>query len=166
MAIQLPGRVFTHFQDWSGDLYGEEHQRRSLSTYYCHSFFDAITAGVWPQAFSPNYPNLSSSLSPLYKFPRMLGRMGWAGLEWNGMFSAPYGQPTRVGGVRGDGAMRRCWVWDVVPSFSPSSSLLPCRHRTQPVCLQGQPLLGSVSQWQRQPASTPAHALARAACWY
>ncbi|XP_010002128.1 PREDICTED: matrix metalloproteinase-28 [Chaetura pelagica] len=43
-AIQLPGKVFTHFQDWSTDLYSEDQQQRSLSTYYCHSFFDAITA--------------------------------------------------------------------------------------------------------------------------
>lgn len=45
LAIQLPGKVFTHFQDWSVDLYGGDRQRRSLSAYYCHSFFDAITAG-------------------------------------------------------------------------------------------------------------------------
>ncbi|XP_071882068.1 matrix metalloproteinase-28 isoform X1 [Anas platyrhynchos] len=45
-AIQLPGRVFTHFQDWSGDLYGEDRQRQGASTYYCHSFFDAVTADV------------------------------------------------------------------------------------------------------------------------
>ncbi|XP_051492041.1 matrix metalloproteinase-28 [Apus apus] len=43
-AVQLPGKVFTHFQDWSTDLYSEDQQQRSLSTYYCHSFFDAITA--------------------------------------------------------------------------------------------------------------------------
>ncbi|NXU12826.1 MMP28 protein, partial [Pardalotus punctatus] len=43
-AVQLPGKVFTHFQDWSTDLYGRDRQQRSLSTYYCHSFFDAITA--------------------------------------------------------------------------------------------------------------------------
>ncbi|XP_056362719.1 matrix metalloproteinase-28 isoform X3 [Oenanthe melanoleuca] len=43
-AIQLPGKVFTHFQDWNTDLYGRDQQQRSLSTYYCHSFFDAITA--------------------------------------------------------------------------------------------------------------------------
>ncbi|XP_063258572.1 matrix metalloproteinase-28 isoform X3 [Prinia subflava] len=43
-AIQLPGKVFTHFQDWDTDLYGRDRQQRSLSTYYCHSFFDAITA--------------------------------------------------------------------------------------------------------------------------
>ncbi|NXQ11789.1 MMP28 protein, partial [Peucedramus taeniatus] len=43
-AIQLPGKVFTHFQDWSTDLYGRDREQRSLSTYYCHSFFDAITA--------------------------------------------------------------------------------------------------------------------------
>ncbi|XP_065503204.1 matrix metalloproteinase-28 [Caloenas nicobarica] len=42
-AIQLPGKVFTHFQDWSVDLYGGDRQQRSLSAYYCHSFFDAIT---------------------------------------------------------------------------------------------------------------------------
>lgn len=44
-AIQLPGKVFTHFQDWSTDLYGGDRQQRSLSAYYCHSFFDAITTG-------------------------------------------------------------------------------------------------------------------------
>lgn len=44
-AIQLPGKVFTHFQDWNTDLYSRDRQQRSLSTYYCHSFFDAITAG-------------------------------------------------------------------------------------------------------------------------
>lgn len=44
-AVQLPGRVFTHFQDWSGDLYGGDRQRQGASTYYCHSFFDAVTAG-------------------------------------------------------------------------------------------------------------------------
>ncbi|XP_009573984.1 PREDICTED: matrix metalloproteinase-28-like, partial [Fulmarus glacialis] len=43
-AIQLPGKVFTHFQDWSVDLYGGDQQQRSLSAYYCHSFFDAITS--------------------------------------------------------------------------------------------------------------------------
>ncbi|XP_047924187.2 matrix metalloproteinase-28 [Anser cygnoides] len=43
-AVQLPGRVFTHFQDWSGDLYGGDRQRQGASTYYCHSFFDAVTA--------------------------------------------------------------------------------------------------------------------------
>ncbi|KAM8797314.1 matrix metalloproteinase-28 [Eudromia elegans] len=43
-AVQLPGKVFTHFQDWSMDLAGGEQQQRSLSAYYCHSFFDAITA--------------------------------------------------------------------------------------------------------------------------
>ncbi|NXR97021.1 MMP28 protein, partial [Hypocryptadius cinnamomeus] len=43
-AIQLPGKVFTHFQDWNTDLYSRDRQQRSLSTYYCHSFFDAITA--------------------------------------------------------------------------------------------------------------------------
>ncbi|XP_064379439.1 matrix metalloproteinase-28 isoform X2 [Dromaius novaehollandiae] len=45
-AIQLPGKVFTHFQDWSTDLFGGERRQRSLSAYYCHSFFDAITADV------------------------------------------------------------------------------------------------------------------------
>ncbi|NXV72433.1 MMP28 protein, partial [Atlantisia rogersi] len=44
LAIQLPGKVFTHFQDWSTDLHGGDQQQRSLSAYYCHSFFDAITA--------------------------------------------------------------------------------------------------------------------------
>lgn len=44
-AIQLPGKVFTHFQDWSSDPYSMDQQQRSLSAYYCHSFFDAITAG-------------------------------------------------------------------------------------------------------------------------
>ncbi|XP_054022543.1 matrix metalloproteinase-28 [Dryobates pubescens] len=43
-AIQLPGKVFTHFQDWSSGPYGADQQQRSLSAYYCHSFFDAITA--------------------------------------------------------------------------------------------------------------------------
>ncbi|XP_030818521.1 matrix metalloproteinase-28 isoform X3 [Camarhynchus parvulus] len=43
-AIQLPGKVFTHFQDWNTDLYSRDRQQRSLSTYYCHSFFDAITS--------------------------------------------------------------------------------------------------------------------------
>ncbi|XP_064250508.1 matrix metalloproteinase-28 isoform X4 [Passer domesticus] len=43
-AVQLPGKVFTHFQDWNTDLYGRDREQRSLSTYYCHSFFDAITA--------------------------------------------------------------------------------------------------------------------------
>ncbi|NXU77935.1 MMP28 protein, partial [Oreotrochilus melanogaster] len=43
-AIQLPGKVFTHFQDWNMDLYSKDQKRRSLSSYYCHSFFDAITA--------------------------------------------------------------------------------------------------------------------------
>ncbi|XP_058710688.1 matrix metalloproteinase-28 isoform X1 [Poecile atricapillus] len=43
-AIQLPGKVFTHFQDWNTDLYSRDREQRSLSTYYCHSFFDAITA--------------------------------------------------------------------------------------------------------------------------
>ncbi|XP_017684331.1 PREDICTED: matrix metalloproteinase-28 [Lepidothrix coronata] len=43
-AIQLPGKVFTHFQDWNTDLYGRDQQQRSLSTYYCHSYFDAITS--------------------------------------------------------------------------------------------------------------------------
>ncbi|NXX98248.1 MMP28 protein, partial [Centropus bengalensis] len=43
-AIQLPGKVFTHFQDWSTDPYGGDEQQRSLSAYYCHSFFDTITA--------------------------------------------------------------------------------------------------------------------------
>ncbi|XP_071672920.1 matrix metalloproteinase-28 isoform X3 [Patagioenas fasciata] len=42
-AIQLPGKVFAHFQDWSVDLYGGDRQQKSLSSYYCHSFFDAIT---------------------------------------------------------------------------------------------------------------------------
>jgi len=54
LAIQLPGKVFTHFQDWSADLYGGDQQWRSLSAYYCHSFFDAITAGgCWPVQPSP-----------------------------------------------------------------------------------------------------------------
>ncbi|NXG06398.1 MMP28 protein, partial [Sakesphorus luctuosus] len=44
LAIQLPGKVFTHFQDWNTDLYGRDQQQRSLNTYYCHSYFDAITA--------------------------------------------------------------------------------------------------------------------------
>uniref|UniRef100_A0A8V5GMQ6 Uncharacterized protein n=1 Tax=Melopsittacus undulatus TaxID=13146 RepID=A0A8V5GMQ6_MELUD len=44
LAIQLPGKVFTHFQDWSTDPYGGDRQQRSPSAYYCHSFFDAITA--------------------------------------------------------------------------------------------------------------------------
>ncbi|XP_010293272.1 PREDICTED: LOW QUALITY PROTEIN: matrix metalloproteinase-28-like, partial [Phaethon lepturus] len=45
-AIQLPGKVkvFTPFQDWSADLYARDRQQRSLSAYYCHSFFDAVTA--------------------------------------------------------------------------------------------------------------------------
>ncbi|NXI74016.1 MMP28 protein, partial [Anseranas semipalmata] len=43
-AVQLPGRVFTHFQDWSVDPYGGDRQWQSPSAYYCHSFFDAITA--------------------------------------------------------------------------------------------------------------------------
>ncbi|XP_042647776.1 matrix metalloproteinase-28 isoform X2 [Tyto alba] len=43
-AVQLPGKVFTHFQDWNTDFYGRDQQQRSLSAYYCHSFFDAITA--------------------------------------------------------------------------------------------------------------------------
>ncbi|NXS14978.1 MMP28 protein, partial [Neodrepanis coruscans] len=43
-AIQLPGKVFTHFQNWNVDLYGRDRQQRSLSTYYCHSYFDAVTA--------------------------------------------------------------------------------------------------------------------------
>ncbi|XP_010074205.1 PREDICTED: matrix metalloproteinase-28, partial [Pterocles gutturalis] len=46
LAIQLPGKVFTHFQDWSSDLSGRDRQQRSLSAYYCHSFFDAITAAA------------------------------------------------------------------------------------------------------------------------
>lgn len=45
LAVQLPGKVFTHFQDWNTDLYGGDRQQRSLSAYYCHSFFDAITSG-------------------------------------------------------------------------------------------------------------------------
>lgn len=53
-AIQLPGKVFTHFQDWNADLDGRDQQHRRLSTYYCHSFFDAITAGgCWPVSPSP-----------------------------------------------------------------------------------------------------------------
>lgn len=53
-AVQLPGKVFTHFQDWSTDLYSRDRQQRSLSAYYCHSFFDAITAGeCWPAQASP-----------------------------------------------------------------------------------------------------------------
>lgn len=53
-AIQLPGKVFTHFQDWNMDLYSRDRQQRSLSSYYCHSFFDAITSGgCWPVGPSP-----------------------------------------------------------------------------------------------------------------
>ncbi|XP_030328256.1 matrix metalloproteinase-28 isoform X3 [Strigops habroptila] len=44
LAIQLPGKVFTHFQDWSADPYDGDRQQRSLRAYYCLSFFDAITA--------------------------------------------------------------------------------------------------------------------------
>lgn len=53
-AVQLPGKVFTHFQDWSTDLYRGDEQQRSLSAYYCHSFFDAIaTGGCWSVQPSP-----------------------------------------------------------------------------------------------------------------
>uniref|UniRef100_A0A8C5JB25 Matrix metallopeptidase 28 n=1 Tax=Junco hyemalis TaxID=40217 RepID=A0A8C5JB25_JUNHY len=83
-AIQLPGKVFTHFQDWNTDLYSRDRQQRSLSTYYCHSFFDAITSDgdhnlyifkgshYWvvsgsgnasePQALQPRWPGLPAGI--------------------------------------------------------------------------------------------------------
>ncbi|PKK23608.1 matrix metallopeptidase 28 [Columba livia] len=83
-AIQLPGKVFTHFQDWSVDLYGGDRQQKSLSAYYCHSFFDAITTDAdhnlyifkgshyWvvtasgnasnPQPLQPRWPGLPPSI--------------------------------------------------------------------------------------------------------
>ncbi|XP_044312062.1 matrix metalloproteinase-28 [Varanus komodoensis] len=42
-VVQLPGKLFAHFQDWSQDLDGRRHQDPSLSSHYCWSFFDAIT---------------------------------------------------------------------------------------------------------------------------
>ncbi|XP_034995981.1 matrix metalloproteinase-28 [Zootoca vivipara] len=42
-VVQLPGKLFAHFQDWSQDLEGTEHQGGDHSSHYCWSFFDAIT---------------------------------------------------------------------------------------------------------------------------
>ncbi|XP_019355051.1 matrix metalloproteinase-28 isoform X2 [Alligator mississippiensis] len=42
-AVQLPGKVFAHFQDWSRTFPGGTQQQGRHVSYYCHSFFDAIT---------------------------------------------------------------------------------------------------------------------------
>lgn len=79
-AIQLPGKVFTHFQDWNTDLYGRDRQQRSLSTYYCHSFFDAITAGgCWPVRPSPKMCTLP--LVPVLLQLPAVGKVGLTGLQ-------------------------------------------------------------------------------------
>ncbi|KAL8198784.1 UNVERIFIED_CONTAM: hypothetical protein K2H54_023979 [Gekko kuhli] len=44
-TVQLPGKVFAHFQDWSQDIEGREHQEGNHGAHYCRSFFDAITVG-------------------------------------------------------------------------------------------------------------------------
>ncbi|KAM4795895.1 matrix metalloproteinase-28 [Rhinophrynus dorsalis] len=43
--VQLPGKQFTHFQDWSTESSGDEDVRLKGS-YYCQSVFDAITWGM------------------------------------------------------------------------------------------------------------------------
>ncbi|XP_065429045.1 matrix metalloproteinase-28 isoform X2 [Chrysemys picta bellii] len=42
-AVRLPGKLFAHFQDWSPDFPGDDQLQGSLGSYYCQSFFDAIT---------------------------------------------------------------------------------------------------------------------------
>nr|XP_005284512.2 matrix metalloproteinase-28 [Chrysemys picta bellii] len=42
-AVRLPGKLFAHFQDWSPDFPGNDQLQGSLGSYYCQSFFDAIT---------------------------------------------------------------------------------------------------------------------------
>ncbi|XP_048375146.1 matrix metalloproteinase-28 isoform X2 [Sphaerodactylus townsendi] len=43
LYVQLPGKLFARFQDWSQDIEGREHLNRNRSAHYCKSFFDAIT---------------------------------------------------------------------------------------------------------------------------
>ncbi|KAJ6655688.1 hypothetical protein lerEdw1_004741 [Lerista edwardsae] len=50
-AVQLPGKLFTHFQDWSQDLKGSKRQEGNLSPHYCWSFFDAITVDLEGQVY-------------------------------------------------------------------------------------------------------------------
>ncbi|XP_061461114.1 matrix metalloproteinase-28 [Rhineura floridana] len=45
-VVQLPGKLFAHFQGWSQDLEGTEHRNGDLSSHYCWSFFDAITTDL------------------------------------------------------------------------------------------------------------------------
>ncbi|XP_063002483.1 matrix metalloproteinase-28 [Elgaria multicarinata webbii] len=42
-VVQLPGKLFARFQDWSQHLDAPERQESNLSSHYCWSFFDAIT---------------------------------------------------------------------------------------------------------------------------
>ncbi|XP_066492014.1 matrix metalloproteinase-28 [Tiliqua scincoides] len=50
-AVQLPGKLFTHFQDWSQDLKDRNRQEGHLSPHYCWSFFDAITVDLAGQVY-------------------------------------------------------------------------------------------------------------------
>lgn len=50
------------------DLYGGDRQQKSLSAYYCHSFFDAITTGgcLFVQ---PSPKTCTSQLAPVLQQP-------------------------------------------------------------------------------------------------